>query len=46
MGFGKTNRPADPEQWVVDWYKRHGFIQRCVYDDGMVGLTFDLNNGR
>ena len=33
---------ADPEQWVVDWYKRHGFMQQCVYDDGMVGLTFDL----
>ena len=33
---------ADPEQWVVDWYKRHGFTQQCVYDDGMVGLTFDL----
>jgi len=36
---------ADPEQWVVDWYKRHGFIQQCVYDDGMVGLTFDLQAG-
>lgn len=33
---------ADPEQWVVEWYKRHGFKQQCVYDDGMVGLTFDL----
>ena len=33
---------ADPEQWVVDWYKRHGFTQHRVYDDGMVGLTFDL----
>lgn len=33
---------ADPEQWMVEWYKRHGFKQQCVYDDGMVGLTFDL----
>lgn len=33
---------AEPEHWVVDWYKRHGFTQYCVYDDGMVGLTFDL----
>lgn len=33
---------ADPEQWMVDWYKRHGFKQQCVYDDVMIGLTFDL----
>lgn len=33
---------AGPEQWVVEWYKRHGFKQQIVYDDGMVGLTFDL----
>ena len=33
---------ADPEQWMVEWYKRHGFKQQRVYDDGMVGLTFDL----
>jgi N-acetylglutamate synthase-like GNAT family acetyltransferase len=33
---------AYPEQWVVDWYKRRGFTQQCVYDDKMVGLTFDL----
>ena len=37
---------AAPDGWVIEWYKRHGFRQRCVYDDGMVGLTFDLNNGR
>lgn len=33
---------TDPEQWMIHWYERHGFVQRCVYDDGMVGLTFDL----
>ena len=37
---------ADPEQWVVDWYKRHGFMQENVYEDEtvglMVGLTFYL----
>ena len=37
---------AAPDGWVIDWYKRHGFRQHCVYDDGMIGLTFDLDNGR
>ena len=37
---------AYPDGWVIDWYKRHGFRQHCVYDDGMIGLTFDLDNGR
>ena len=36
---------ASPDGWVIDWYKRHGFRQTCVYDDGMVGLTFDLDDG-
>lgn len=42
MGAKMLRLWADPEQWVVDWYKRHGFTQQCVFDDGMVGLTFDL----
>ena len=33
---------AAPDSWVIGWYKRHGFRQYCVYDDGMVGLIFDL----
>lgn len=33
---------ADSEQWMVEWYKRHGFIQQYVFDDGMSRLTFDL----
>ena len=42
MGTKMLCLGADPEQGTVDWYKRHGFTQQCVYDDGMVGLTFDL----
>ena len=33
---------ADPKQWVIEWYERHGFKRQIVYDDGMVGLTIDL----
>lgn len=43
MGAAMVCLWADPEErWIIDWYKRHGFKQQCVYDDGMVGLTFDL----
>ena len=42
MGAKMLRLWADPEQWVTDWYKRHGFAQQCMYDDGMIGLTFDL----
>ena len=33
---------ADPEQWMIDWYKRKGFVEYMLYPDGMVGLTFEL----
>lgn len=33
---------ADPEQWMIDWYKRKGFVENMLYPDGMVGLTFEL----
>lgn len=36
---------VEPGGWVIDWYKRKGFKQSCVYDDGMIGLTFDLDDG-
>lgn len=33
---------TDPNQWMFDWYKRHGFKHTMTYSDGMAGLTFDL----
>lgn len=43
MGATMVALWAYPNQWVVDWYKRHGFRQQMVTDDGMVGLTLDLD---
>lgn len=33
---------VDPKQWMIEWYKRHGFTQQRAFDDGMVSLTFNL----
>ena len=33
---------VDPNIWMFEWYKRRGFKHVMTYDDGMAGMTFDL----
>jgi len=42
MGAKQLRLWADPKSWVVEWYKRRGFEPYCVFEDGMIGLSFDL----
>lgn len=42
-GFGKTDGPADPNEWMIEWYKRNGFVEKGLRSDGLVNLEKNLD---
>lgn len=33
---------ADPNEWMIDWYKRNGFVESGLRSDGLVNLEKNL----
>lgn len=34
---------ADPNEWMIEWYKRNGFVESGLRCDGMVNLEKNLD---
>lgn len=42
MGCKKLVLWADPNDWMIEWYKRNGFVEIGERSDGLVNLEKDL----
>ena len=42
MGANTLCLYSVPDRWVVEWYKRNGFVEYDVYTDGTIGMALNL----